>query len=327
MTLCAAALLVFSIGNTRADQGTPNLTADIRAKIDTPPPTALDNKNQSQYLLVSQNEARVPPLLGKTPGEATEILRQRGFTGSITAHASSAVELCPEKYNRFVRGLVCSTSPAPRETAPLNGEIILLVQGERSIDEPFGVPPNVVGMTLQDALRALHDHRFSVGTGQNPMQVRFSTHANCKAKADVGAVCALVAQEGYWEPGADDWVPTAQMGSTPRVPSRDTSEFTFYLTSARQKVSSDEDEVTKLTMIQLINLTVEEALRKLDLAGFRSTVSRKQRQGCNGGTWQTGESTPTPQQILGSVICWQSAAEGAEVRTDRPIYYQIKISQ
>lgn len=142
------------------------------------PPAGRGHLAVLDVFLFTQDERTAPklrvPLIrsGTTADRAREILVESGFTGPIeVVEAGQDGLVC--HYPDRAAGEVCGQEPGVARDVPADGKLKLVVQGERTKWDPYGLIPNVIGMDVVEALRLLNERNFTV------LNVGFYEGADC----------------------------------------------------------------------------------------------------------------------------------------------------
>lgn len=208
---------------------------------------------------------RLPLFAGATEAMARDMLKDAGHTGKITVFATSKTVKCPDGKHYYAPGIVCATKPdylAVRDLAT-DAEIALLIQGERDLDDPYGIPPKVTGMRRTEAVKLLAEHRFT--------RVSYQFLEDGKCPAD--RVCRLGGQrlDGSWD-------------SKDAFPRRIGILSLEVGTSHPRRLTDLNTE-----MISIIGDTVDEALEKLDKFGVRGSIGEDFNFPCTEETMYLGQ--------------------------------------
>lgn len=183
-------------------------------------------------------------ICGMNEGEVRESLKRAGHTGKIAVFATSKTIKCPSNCPDRLPGFPCTSNPGYSNKVKPDAEIALLIQGEREADDPYGVPPKVIGMSRKDAARFLTDQGF-----------RNIAYHFLDGKCAAGIVCKL---EGQKEDGRWEW------GKAVR---RDIHPLHLHIGTAYPRAKELQGE-----MISILYDTLDEALEKLDKFGVRGEI-------------------------------------------------------
>jgi hypothetical protein len=224
---------------------------------------------------------RLPPLKGASEEQARERLERRGFR-NVTTQVTSATVRCPEDGDDGVApGLVCGSVPSTSRALeiPLDTPVMLIVQGQHLEDDPYGIPPRVLGMPLAEAVAVLARHRFTNLTYEFREYPLGASGTACRPNR----ICALYGM-----------LPDGRWGSDRSHRRIDPLAITVGTAFPGRRLEGE--------MISVIGDTLETALRKLDEAGVRGSITRRNRA-CP----QTAEEIPAGR------ICDQRPAAGTRV--------------
>ncbi len=100
---------------------------------------------------VGSGEYVVPPLVGKTEEEAASLAELRGFVFEVTEYQSS---------EEFEEGDVISQDPITGTKGNEGDKICVVI----SSGSDYEIVPNLVGLTIQDAIAAMQDVNLEIGT-------------------------------------------------------------------------------------------------------------------------------------------------------------------
>ena len=229
-----------------------------------------------------QAAERLPPLKGASEQQARERLERRGFRNVTTQVTSAAVTCPPDGDDGLAPGLVCGSIPSNREEVPLGTPVVLVVQGERSADDPRGTPPKVFGMPLAEAVGVLASHRFTNLEYEFKERPVGQPEVVCRANR----ICALHAA------GSGVMLPDGRWHGD-RSPGRgDVLRITVGTAFPGRRLEGE--------MINIVGDTLETALQKLDEVGVRGGIV-KARRAC----------PPTAAVTPSGRICDQRPAAGS----------------
>lgn len=231
----------------------------------------------------------VPSVAGGTESEARKTLKDRGFTGKITSYKSSSAVQCPPATACYIPGLVCASKPDYNDgNIPPDSEISLLIQAAESTDE-CAVPPNVIGMSVDEALKALAVERFTDISG-----FRIVQDEGCQASK----VCGVFLSGGKWN-AQGKWE-----GST-TIPPRRSRVYLDIGTAYPYTAPKSREVMDKyIPMINIVGDTLSEALAKLDKLGTRGSINFHENYPCPAETKDLGAGR----------ICHQDPSEGKPLR-------------
>jgi hypothetical protein len=222
----------------------------------------------------------VPPVTGLTESQARERLKERGFTGKVTAYLTSPTVKCPSGYQGYMPGRVCASKPDG--DVRLDTDIALLIQGEWTVDDPFGMPPNVMGLSREEAVKVLAEHRFT------DLRYQFVEDAACPART----VCGLNNGRGDYQRPDGTWVADR--------PAMRTVELNILIGTAHPRGTNRLDA----PMINIVGDTLDSALDKLDRFGVRGAIGMTNRLGCPreiremGGGRVCAQRPPAGQRVV-----------------------------
>ncbi len=201
--------------------------------------------------LVQASRQRIPPITSLTEGRAREQLKGRGFTGKVIVQITSPSLECPPGHQGLLPGLVCASIPGHVDEIPSDSEITLLIQGEYTVDDPFGFPPRVIGMSRNEAVKGLTAERFT------NVEYQFVDSGTCAAKT----VCGLLSRTGSFQQKPDGTI------SENNVPARN-EPLRLQIGTAHPRGANRLDA----DMIDIVGDTLDVALAKLDAFGVRGPI-------------------------------------------------------
>lgn len=210
-------------------------------------PSVASESTSDRKLLLAQNDRRVPLLRGLIESEARRELSDRGFKGKVTAYVASDKIKCPYEKGAVFPGEVCAAKPDFGERIAANAEISLLIQGEWTGKEPFGIPPKVLGLSRAEAVALLANQGWNV----SGLRYRIVESPKCQP----GKACDL-SDAQYWHS------PLVSEGLRAPLP----KEIKLRLTigSARTRRSG----IGAVDMIDITGASIDQALEQLDKLGF-----------------------------------------------------------
>jgi serine/threonine-protein kinase len=147
----------------------------------TPSGGSVVKAKRTIYLTVSKghdgSEVLMPDLRGLTLDEAQQKLKEIGLNIGHIQYSSS---------NKYKDGTIISQSPAsPKKVAKNTSVDLVVCKTTESKDTPSA--PNVVGMTLDAALKALESQGYSAGSVANLDSTRDNSQAKVTAQAADGS--------------------------------------------------------------------------------------------------------------------------------------------
>jgi len=252
----------------------------------TPTPGAQQAANLDVWVFIQEGRpvsvARFPVVRFQTEAQARERLARAGFTGIITTKTMSYSE-CPQKALR--EGTVCGASPDDLATEglrqkayPSDTDIVLYLMGSYRLDDAFGLVPDVIGLSLLEAVKKLDEQGFT------SVSVRFVELVACKT----GEVCSTGPEKG---------VPTRRGPSMVSL-----IVATRYPGPMRRVYGANGIAVGySERMPDLTGDTIDQAWNKLDALGVGSSISIKldQRQ--------------CIQNVQPGLVCGQSPELGSKL--------------
>ena len=123
----------------------------------------------------------ISPVTGWPVEEAKKKYRRSGGKGVVNAKVVGESE-CHHLFGKaqYEKGIVCGVDPRVGSEVPSDIPITLYVQGDRTVDDEYGYPPDVSGMSLDEAISVLTEFRFT------SLSVKFSDDKKCPP----GIVCS-----------------------------------------------------------------------------------------------------------------------------------------
>jgi beta-lactam-binding protein with PASTA domain len=235
------------------------------------------------WLSVQRGEAtkEMPSLVGLTEPFARERLATRGFTGKVTAYVTTADVRCKDR-DSLQKGQICNQDPIASARVPPSADVAYLIQGDRTLDDPYDYPPDIVGMSRTDAVAKLAKHNFRW------IELQFQDpDSQCIA----GIVCRSSISPGSLHLRASHVPITLRVGST-QVPSSTELEGGAYRRGC-------------VRMTDLIGIPPDEAIMRLDLLGFRGRIIQREPKfagDCNrnidvGANRICGQTFPVGQEV------------------------------
>jgi beta-lactam-binding protein with PASTA domain len=199
--------------------------------------------NMEVWLAIPRGDrtGRMPSFAGSfTEAQARRRLTDLGFVGQVTVKRTSPETRCESHAQD--RGTICGQEPPSGATVPLTTAVTLVIQGERSPDDPMDYPPAVVGMTRHEAVAKLAQHNYQW------VQLRFiETDARCAA----GVVCKTNAFPDRLFPRRSGVRVELHVGGVQPAP---------------------KERLGCAPMINVMGLLPEDAIVRLDLIGYRGSI-------------------------------------------------------
>ena len=195
-----------------------------------------------------ERQITLPLIGGLTESEARDRIRRSGHQGRITTLVTSKTVNCPNQAKSANIGRVCASKPnyldSNERLVDINADITLLIQGDRDLDEPYGIPPRVLGISRDSAIKTLIQQGFS------NLSFRFVEDSGCPSQTVCRLRNAAFGQmpDGTWE----------GMNAVRR-----TEELTLYVGTSYPKGNNKLDAA----MISIVGYAIDAALEKLDEFG------------------------------------------------------------
>ena len=190
--------------------------------------------------LKTAEKITISPVTGWPVEEAKKRYRRSGGRGVVNTKVVGERE-CYQLFGKaqYEKGIVCGVDPRVGSEVPSDIPITLYAQGDRTVDDEYGYPPDVRGMPLDEAISVLTEFRFT------SLSVKFSDDKKCQP----GIVCS-------------EWDGGVKLRKSPH-------------TSLRIVVGSNyrrDKRAQGIRMPNLLGLTPSKARDRLDAIGVRGNI-------------------------------------------------------
>jgi beta-lactam-binding protein with PASTA domain len=237
------------------------------------------------WLVLKSVEMQSVPRFPGSMQRAREVYRNRKYRGELITKIVPASECIKD---RVPKGDVCKQLPAAWAEVPVGTPITLYLMGERTIEDPYGYLPDVLGLGLEEAKGILREFNFT-----GPVFVKFSDDSKCKPYV----VCECHADSGFYEPSK----PVARHAAL---------VVTMGSKFPRKGQASNRE---LMRMPDLTGLTEQEARERMDMLGLRAKIGLHPTQGCETQEVQTAER-----------ICGQRPGFGQYFRARTSVTYVLE---
>ncbi|MEE8702962.1 Stk1 family PASTA domain-containing Ser/Thr kinase [Bifidobacterium crudilactis] len=220
----------FTVGSTASVEDSGTVQKDHVTRTDPAAGQSL-SKGSSVLLYISSGMTKIPDVTGKAQAEALQTLNDQGFNTNTTEENSDTVPA----------GSVTRTNPAAGTSVEQGTAITVYIsKGKEQV-----TVPNLVGMTLDEAKKALSSASLSTGTitgSQDGSSTVTQQNPAANASVDKGTAVALTTTAP-----TSSYNPSSVVGMTQSDATSDLQAH-GYTVKRNSSSSSDTDTVTRITV-------------------------------------------------------------------------------
>jgi serine/threonine-protein kinase len=220
----------FTVGSTASVEDSGTVQKDHVTRTDPAAGQSL-SKGSSVLLYISSGMTKIPDVTGKAQAEALQTLNDQGFNTNTTEENSDTVPA----------GSVTRTNPAAGTSVEQGTAITVYIsKGKEQV-----TVPNLVGMTLDEAKKALSSASLSTGTitgSQDGSSTVTQQNPAANASVDKGTAVALNTTAP-----TSSYNPSSVVGMTQSDATSDLQAH-GYTVKRNSNSSSDTDTVTRITV-------------------------------------------------------------------------------